>query len=56
MEPKAALGAKPEPFSIWIRHRVPAVNSLIKGMLDAVPHAEPPERHLFKKSMGDDPS
>lgn len=48
LEPKAALGAKPEPMSIWLRHRVPALNWLIRGILAAVPHDEPPERNPFK--------
>ena len=48
LEPKAALGAKPEPMSIWLRHRVPALNWLLRGLLGAVPHAEAPERNPFK--------
>lgn len=50
LEPKAALGAKPEPMSVWLRHRVPAMNWLIRGMLGAVTHEEPPERNPFKTS------
>jgi len=48
LEPKAALGAKPEPMSVWLRHRVPAPNWIIRGMLTAVPHEEAPERNPFK--------
>lgn len=48
LEPKAGLGAKPEPMHVWLRHRVPALNWVIRGVLDAVPHAEPPERNPFK--------
>lgn len=48
LEPKATLGARPEPMSIWLRHRLPAMNWLIRGMLDSVPHAEAPERSPFK--------
>src|SRR6185369_9812759 len=48
LEPKAALGAKPEPMSVWMRHRVPSLNWLVRGVLDAVPHGEPPERNPFK--------
>jgi Acetyltransferase (GNAT) domain len=48
LEPKAALGAKPEPMSIWMRHRVPALNWLMRGLLGAVPHQEAPERNPFK--------
>lgn len=48
LEPKAALGAKPEPMSVWLRHRVPTFNWLLRGMLGAVPHNEAPERNPFK--------
>jgi hypothetical protein len=48
LEPKAALGARPEPMSVWLRHRVPALNWCIRGLLGAVPHAEAPERNPFK--------
>ena len=50
MEPKAALGAKPEPMSVWLRHRVPALNWMLRGVLGAVPHEEAPERSPFKAS------
>lgn len=48
LEPKAALGAKPEPMSVWMRHRVPAMNWLMRGVLGAVTHDEAPERNPFK--------
>lgn len=48
LEPKAALGAKPEATEVWLRHRIPALNWIVRGMLDAVPHAEAPERNPFK--------
>ena len=50
LEPKAGLGARPEPMSIWLRHRVPAINWLLRGVMGAVPHAEAPERNPFKES------
>ena len=50
LEPKAALGAKPEPMSVWLRHRVPAMNWMLRGVLGAVPHAEAPERSPFKSA------
>jgi hypothetical protein len=49
LEPKAGLGAKPEPMFVWLRHRVPALNWMLRGLLGAVPHAEAPERNPFKK-------
>jgi hypothetical protein len=48
LEPKAALGAKPEPMTVWLRHRVPALNWVLRSLLDTVPHAEAPERNPFK--------
>jgi hypothetical protein len=50
LEPKAALGAKPQPMSVWMRHRVPALNWIFRGLLGGVPHAEAPERNPFKSS------
>ena len=48
LEPKASLGAKPEPMAVWLRHRVPALNWLLRSIMEAVPHAEAPERNPFK--------
>jgi len=53
LEPKAALGAKPEPMAVWLRHRVPALNWFLRGLLGAVPHAEAPERNPFKSAADD---
>jgi hypothetical protein len=52
LEPKAALGAKPEQMSVWLRHRVPALNWIFRGLLGGVPHAEAPERNPFKSTRG----
>ena len=41
-------GAKPEPMAVWLRHRVPALNWLLRSRMEAVPHAEAPERNPFK--------
>jgi hypothetical protein len=48
LEPKARLGARPEPMRVWIRHRVPALNVLVRAMLHTVSHDEAPERNPFK--------
>jgi hypothetical protein len=56
LEPKAALGAKPQEMSVWMRHRVPAFNWIMRGLLGAVPHAEVPERNPFKARMNMDNS
>lgn len=50
LEPKARLGCRPVPTSVWIRHRVPIVNLLVRQLLKAVPHDEPPDRNPFKAS------
>lgn len=50
LEPKAALGAKPEPMTVWLRHRVPALNWMLRGIVGAVPHDEAPERSPFKST------
>lgn len=52
LEPKAGLGARAEPMSVWVRHRVPALNWLLRGLLSAVPHVEAPERNPFKGKPG----
>ncbi|HYO62432.1 MAG TPA: GNAT family N-acetyltransferase [Pyrinomonadaceae bacterium] len=48
LEPKARLGAKPVPMRVWIRHRVPALNVLVRALLRSVSHDEAPERNPFK--------
>ncbi len=52
LEPKAALGAKPETMSVWLRHRIPAMNWTLRGVMNAVPHDEAPERNPFKVISG----
>ncbi len=54
LEPKARLGARAEPFSIWIRHRIPMLNVLVRGLLQTISHHdEPPERSPFKQSSAE---
>jgi len=49
LEPKARLGARPEPMRIWIRHRIPMLNVLVRGLLLTLSHHdEAPERNPFK--------
>ncbi len=55
LEPKAALGAKPEPMSIMLRHRQPAVNRLVRSLLGFVHHEEAPERSPFKTAKAKEP-
>ena len=49
LEPKSRLGARPEKTQVYVRHRLPALNWLVRGLLQVIPHDEPPERHPFKK-------
>lgn len=48
LEPKARLGARPVPLQVWLRHRIPAINLVVRNLLQAVPHDEAPERNPFK--------
>jgi len=48
LEPKARLGAQPVAQQVWIRHRMPVINVVVRELLQVVPHAEAPERSPFK--------
>jgi predicted N-acyltransferase len=48
LEPKARLGAKPEPMRVWIRHRLPMLNAVVRALLHTISHEEAPERSPFK--------
>jgi len=48
LEPKARLGARPAPLRVWVRHRVPMINLLVRGLLQTISHDEAPERNPFK--------
>lgn len=50
LEPKARLGCQPVSTSVWIRHRIPVANLVVRQLLKAVPHNEPPDRNPFKAS------
>jgi hypothetical protein len=49
LEPKAALGARPEPLSVWVRHRQPVLNKLMRALLGRIHHDEAPERNPFRE-------
>jgi Acetyltransferase (GNAT) domain len=53
LEPKAALGAKPQAFAVLVRHRQPLLNKLIKNLLLGIQHDDAPERNPFKKEKVD---
>jgi predicted N-acyltransferase len=48
LEPKARLGAQPVPLHVWVRHRVPAMNMLVRGLMHTISHEEAPDRSPFK--------
>lgn len=49
LEPKARLGARPDPMRVWIRHRIPMLNLIVRGLLHTIDdHDEAPERNPFK--------
>ncbi|HKP37914.1 MAG TPA: GNAT family N-acetyltransferase [Pyrinomonadaceae bacterium] len=48
LEPKARLGAKPQPMSVMVRHRIPMLNVLVRALLHTISHDEAPERNPFK--------
>ena len=49
LEPKARLGARPEPMRVWIRHRIPMLNVLVRGLLHTISHHDDaPVRNPFK--------
>lgn len=49
LEPKARLGARPDPMRVWIRHRLPMLNLIVRGLLHTIDdHEEAPERNPFK--------
>lgn len=48
LDPKARMGARPSPMKVWVRHRQPVLNWMIRGLLGAIPHDEAPDRNPFK--------
>jgi predicted N-acyltransferase len=51
LEPKAKLGAKPQPLHCLLRHRIPALNLVVQALLRAAPEpAQAPERNPFKST------
>ena len=55
-EPVAAIAAqsvtvsvaRPDPMRIWIRHRIPMLNLIVRGLLHTIDdHDEPPQRNPF---------
>lgn len=49
LEPKARMGARPVDTFLWVRHRVPVVNALTRGLVDLVRQAPAPDIDPFKR-------
>lgn len=52
-EPKAGLGASAHPSHVWLRHRVPAVNAVVREIFSRVQPEEAPQRRPFKEIAGE---
>jgi len=50
LEPKARLGAKPQEMQVWLRHRQPVFNQIVRRLVGFAPHVEAPETNPFKKA------
>lgn len=48
-EPKASLGALPQASHVWLRHRVPAVNAVVRGIFSRIQPDDVPQRAPFKE-------
>jgi hypothetical protein len=49
LQPKAQLGARPVPVRCHLRHRLPALNAVVRALLNLMPEpAQAPERNAFK--------
>lgn len=48
LEPKARLGAQPVPLRLYLRHRQPILNTILRPLLGLVPHHDAPERNPSK--------
>lgn len=49
MEPKAALGATAQASHVWLRHRIPVVNSLVRELVTRIHPDDAPQRRPFKE-------
>jgi hypothetical protein len=50
LEPKSRLGAKPQELQVWLRHRQPVFNQIVKRLVGLAHHEEAPDTNPFKKS------
>ena len=49
MAPKASLGATAKASHVWLRHRIPVVNSLLREVFTRAQPEEVPQRRPFKE-------
>jgi len=49
LEPKARLGARPQEMQVWLRHRQPVFNRIVRQLTGFAHHAEAPETNPFRK-------
>jgi hypothetical protein len=49
LEPKARLGAQPREMQVWLRHRQPVFNQIVKRLVGFAHHADAPEVNPFKR-------
>ena len=49
LEPKARLGAVPQEMQVWLRHRQPVFNQIVKRLVGFAHHAEAPDVNPFKR-------
>jgi len=50
LEPKARLGAQPEPMEMWVKHRTGGVNLALGLLLGSIEPTAAPARNPFKKT------
>lgn len=50
-EPKASLGASAHASHVWLRHRLPAVNAVVREIFSRVEPAPAPRRQPFKETV-----
>ena len=50
LEPKSRLGARPQEMQVWLRHRQPVLNQIVRRLVGFAHHAEAPDTNPFRKS------
>jgi hypothetical protein len=50
LEPKSRLGARPQEMQVWLRHRQPVFNQIVRRLVGFAHHADAPETDPFKKA------